>query len=65
MANERRFTMGAGVRLRDDYDAEALRRLARAASDSGQFRGPLVWLLNRTALRRVVEEGPNPAVHSH
>jgi hypothetical protein len=38
MANERRFAMGAAAGLRDDYDAETLRRLARAAGDAGQVR---------------------------
>ena len=107
--------MGAAVGLRADYDAETLRRLARAASDAGQVRRLLAlaaiyaggtraeaaaiggvglqtirdWVLRfnsegpsgletgkapgkvailgdreRTALRRVVEEGPNPAVRS-
>ena len=106
--------MGAAVGLRDDYDAETLRGLARTASDAGQVRRLLAlaaiyadgrrseaaaiggvglqtirdWVLRfnsegpcgletgkapgkvailgdreRTALRGIVEEGPNPAVH--
>jgi transposase len=38
MANERRFAMGAAVGLRDDYEAETLRGLARASSDAGQVQ---------------------------
>jgi transposase len=34
----RRFSMAAAIRLRDDYDAEALRRLARASRDARQTR---------------------------
>src|SRR5215471_5286681 len=114
MASERRFAMGSAVGLRDDYDSEVLRRLARAASDAGQVRRLVAlaviyaggtrgeaaaiggvglqtvrdWVLRfnsegpsgletgkapgkvailgdreRTALRRIVEEGPNPGVH--
>jgi transposase len=38
MANARRFAMAAAVVLRGDYDAQALRRLARSAGDPGQVR---------------------------
>jgi transposase len=106
--------MAAPVALRDDYDAKALRRLARASDDADQTRRLLAlaavydggsrgdaaaiggvglqtvrdWVLRfnaegpaglvtgkapgnrpilgedqRAALRRIVEEGPTPAVH--
>src|SRR5215468_9099775 len=38
MANERRFAMAAPVALRSDYDAKALRRLAKASRDADQTR---------------------------
>src|SRR6516165_10770233 len=38
MANERRFAMAAAIGLRGDYDAAALRRLARSAENAGQVR---------------------------
>lgn len=106
--------MAAPIALRDDYDAKALRRLARESDDADQTRRLLAlaavydggsrsdgaaiggvglqtvrdWVLRfnaegpaglvtgkapgnqpilgadqRAALRRIVEEGPNPAVH--
>ena len=39
MANERRFAMAAAIGLRGDYDAAALRRLARSAEDAGMRSG--------------------------
>ena len=38
VANERRFAMAAPVGPREDYNAAALRRLARSADDAGQAR---------------------------
>src|ERR1700691_4829710 len=38
MANEMRFAMAAGVRLREDYDADRLRQLARRSDDADQTR---------------------------
>jgi transposase len=38
MANERRFAMAAPVALRSDYDAKAVRRLAKASRDADQPR---------------------------
>ena len=37
-ANERRFAMAGPVALRSDYDARALRRLAKASRDADQTR---------------------------
>jgi transposase len=114
MANETRFAMAAPLPLRGDYDAKALRRLAKGSDDADQTRRLLAlasvydggsrsaaaaiggvglqtvrdWVLEfnaegpaglvngkapgnppllgepqRVALRRIVEEGPIPAVH--
>jgi transposase len=38
MENRRRFSMAAAVRLRDDYNAKALRALARRSRDAKQTR---------------------------
>lgn len=38
MTNEMRFVMGAPVRLRDDFDAVELRRMAKRSDDADQTR---------------------------
>jgi hypothetical protein len=38
MANEWRFAMAAPIRLRGDFDAAALRGLAKGSRDPGQTR---------------------------
>jgi transposase len=38
MANEMEFAMASAVRLRGDYDADQLRRLAKRSADAGQTR---------------------------
>jgi transposase len=67
-----RFTMGAGIALRGDFEAADLRRLAKASKDAGQSRrldrkapgvAPKLNDAQRRALAEIVEQGPIPAIH--
>ncbi len=65
--------MGRAVSLREDFDGETLRRLAKGSKDAGQSRRLLALAeicdggrrrdAQRQALARIVESGPIPAIH--